>query len=259
MVDFISFFKNISKRISFQLFHKGKKVKIDYNKEDIYIHVDSLREFTSRVHSSLGEPETIEWIEKHMGRDDVLYDIGANVGTYSLIAAKSKGCRVYSFEPMSLNYFKLSRNIQLNNLNNNITPLNIALSDNNTIDKFYLSSLDAGSACHSFGEAKNQNGNAFEAVSFQYQLSCTLDSFISFFSPVPPNHIKVDVDGIECSILKGASNTLKNPELKSVMVEVNLDHDAQSVQKVMEDGGFCLKHKYMISDKSFNYLFVRCS
>ena len=69
------------------------------------------------------EPDTIEWIDSFFREGDVIYDIGANIGQYSLYAAKKlKGnCRILAFEPEALNYSKLNKNIVLNNLTDSIT------------------------------------------------------------------------------------------------------------------------------------------
>src|SRR5262245_45216455 len=61
------------------------------------------------------EPCTLEWIET-FSADDVLFDIGANVGMYSIWAAATRRCRVIAFEPEALNYALLNRNIEANKL-----------------------------------------------------------------------------------------------------------------------------------------------
>ena len=66
------------------------------------------------------EPETLEWIASFQP-GDVLVDVGANVGTYSIWAAKTRSVRVFAFEPESQNYALLNRNIFLNNLSENVT------------------------------------------------------------------------------------------------------------------------------------------
>lgn len=244
-------------KIRFNLLMKGRKIKMDYKDEDIFLYVDSMRESSSRVNSAKGEPDTIEWIRNNIKQDDTLFDIGANVGTYSLIAAKTKKCKVYSFEPMTLNFYKLTQNVKLNELNEYIIPVNIALSDKNTIDKFNLSSTEAGSARHAFGTTKDQENEDFTPIYFQYQISFRLDSFIEFYNLPTPNHIKIDVDGIESLILKGAERTLKNFNLKTVLVEVNTKHDAPEIMKIMNKNNFILKGERHIQDNSYNYIFVR--
>ena len=61
------------------------------------------------------EPETLDFI-KNLDEKSVLYDIGANVGVYSIIAAQYSGVRVFSFEPDYQNISILQQNIDLNNL-----------------------------------------------------------------------------------------------------------------------------------------------
>src|SRR5262245_32711780 len=73
------------------------------------------------------EPDMIRWIDG-IGKDAVLWDIGANVGVFSLYAAVRVNCKVLSFEPSAANFFVLARNIQLNRLDDRITAYCVALS-----------------------------------------------------------------------------------------------------------------------------------
>ena len=69
-----------------------------------------------------------------MVKGDVLFDIGANIGTYSLYAA-SKGVKVFAFEPESGSYAILNNNIKINSYSNYIKALNIALNDRNIVSE----------------------------------------------------------------------------------------------------------------------------
>ena len=60
------------------------------------------------------EPETIEWMDRLFKSDEVMWDIGANIGLYSLYAARAKGLKVFAFEPESTNFARLNNNINLN-------------------------------------------------------------------------------------------------------------------------------------------------
>jgi len=62
--------------------------KLDYENRDIYLNIDSNSEYKVRLHSCKKEPETIKWIESVLNTGDVLYDVGANIGAYSLVASK---------------------------------------------------------------------------------------------------------------------------------------------------------------------------
>jgi len=126
------------------------------------------------------EPETLEWIERYFRPGDVIYDIGANIGLYSLFAAKHLGghCKVYAFEPEALNHAQLSKNICLNGLSGVVLPCCLAVTDRLCFDTFNLNpenfqkmvknkSLAAGSALHSFGVAEDYNGKPFQPYHMQ--------------------------------------------------------------------------------------------
>lgn len=192
---------------------------MDYKKSRIVLRVDSLTEWDMRLRSARKEPETIHWLESHLRAGDVFFDVGANVGTYSLVAAKSTQgqCRIFAFEPMAANYMRLVENVIKNGCGGGIVSLPLALSDRTEIARFQLASLDTGAAEHpglSFG-----GGGA--AGLFQDLVCVRLDNAVELFSLPWPNHMKIDVDGAELKILSGGEKTLRRPELRSILMEVD--------------------------------------
>ena len=119
-------FEIIKYRYYKYLFKFKKKVKkfnristIDY-KRKLLIACDNLRELETRANSCKKEPELINWLEINNNKEkQILWDIGSNVGAYSLVAA-TMGYKVLSFEPAYQNYFKLHENISLNKLDEQI-------------------------------------------------------------------------------------------------------------------------------------------
>lgn len=213
------------------------------------------------------EPETIEWIDTFKD-GEVMYDIGANVGIYSMYAAKKfPKLKVYSIEPTFFNYYLLNKNIYSNNLMNQVTAVCVALADTNSFNYMHIPSIDDGGAQTNFGSNLDYNKNEFKAEFVQGSLSFTLDYFIENFNAPHPTHLKIDVDGLEYEIISGASATLKNPMLKSILIELN-EHLAMDlkVKDIILSYGFVLKHKkhgemFDNSDskysKMYNYIFVR--
>ena len=166
------------------------------------------------------EPDTIEWI-RGFAADEVLVDIGANVGMYTIWAAKTRGMRVFAFEPESQNYALLYRNIIRNGLSDQVIAYCLALSDESAYSRLYLSDFFAGGSCHTFGE---QIDHQLERRESQYSQGCisnTLDKLVRDGVIPVPNHIKIDVDGLEHKVLRGCAETLKDPLVKSVLVEIN--------------------------------------
>lgn len=191
------------------------------------------------------EPETIEWIESFKP-NALFWDIGANVGVYSLYAAKfHPTAKICSFEPAIVNHNVLVRNIEANKLDNQISSYCVAFSDETKLASFNMGTTEIGSALHAFGEAKDWKGNTFVPAFRQAMLGFRIDDFIRHFQVEVPDYIKIDVDGIEAKIIEGARNTLANKRLKSLLIELDTqDNDAyQSVLSTITAAGLKLEAK----------------
>jgi FkbM family methyltransferase len=173
------------------------------------------------------EPDTLDWIDSFLQPGDVVYDIGANIGQYSLYAAKRlRGdCAVLAFEPESLNYAKLNENIVLNGLSEVITAYCLAVAGRTALDTFYVKRFSPGASLHAFGQPIGQGDVPFPPMHSQGMMGVTLDDLVGRFSLPFPHHIKIDVDGIEDLIIEGAEGMLADPRLKSVLVEVYMHKD----------------------------------
>jgi len=219
---------------------------LDYDAAEVHIHADSWVEYDKRARSCSKEPETIEWLETHIQPGDVVYDIGANVGAYSLLIGKRyRGAvKVYAFEPSFSTFAQLSRNVALNGVSAAVYPMYIALSDKSGLSFFNYSSLDTGTALHALergGEAA-----AFPPVHRQPILSFTLDEMVERFGLPCPNHIKLDVDGIEHAILLGAARALAQPTLRSIIVESEETRPgADSIHSLLRAAGFELESEHV--------------
>ena len=171
------------------------------------------------------EPETLDWIDEHVQPGDVFYDVGANVGLFSLYAAK-RGARVYAFEPEALNYAELNRNIVLNGLGDRVTAFATAIADSDHLDELYIRSFERGAALHNVGSATDGEGGAFVPAHRQGVLCTTLDSAHLKFGLPAPRHIKIDVDGFEKKVLAGAAAVFRGGSVRSALIEIaNSEND----------------------------------
>jgi len=184
------------------------------------------------------EPDTLRWIES-FARGAILWDIGANIGLYSIYAAKVRNCKVLAFEPSVFCLEFLARNIWLNQLHEQVTIVPNPLCDTSKANTLTLNSRDWGESSNSFGTTLGQDGQEIEA-SFEYKiLGTTIDEAISALKLPPPEHIKIDVDGIEPLILAGGTQTLK--QVKSVSVEVPTYRGAnERVSELLSQAGLKL-------------------
>lgn len=229
-----------------------------------YSFVCPNRVVTWRVRSFFTkEPETLEWIDG-FADSDVLFDVGANIGLYSIYAA-ARSIRVVAFEPESQNYALVNQNIFLNGFGDRVACLPVALSDRTAIDFIYLSRFRAGESLHNFGAAEDWQHAAFDPSFQQGSVSFSLDAFLELRPDPFPTHIKIDVDGLEGKIVSGAARTLRDPRVRSLLVEFNgaLAEDVAAI-KAIEQAGFALagrKRGPSFNAEKFpevyNYIFVR--
>ncbi len=209
------------------------------------------------------EPETLDWIDSHLGSGGVLFDIGANIGVYSLYASKRAPLAiVYAFEPESQNFARLCQNIVLNGANN-IVPCNFPLADREVLDYFYVNRLEAGESFHSFSTISDFTGTEGFALR-QGSIATTVDMLVGRHRVPQPTLIKLDVDGLEDRILEGSKCALRSPSLRSLLVEWNY-HSAAEInllERRMESFGlvlearsrWCIEQKGLIGE---NLIFAR--
>jgi FkbM family methyltransferase len=213
---------------------------LDYPHADISMRVmTDAEEFRLRACSK--EPFTIEWIHRNIGPGDVLYDIGANVGAYSLVAAKKPGGgpRVFSFEPSYATVATLCTNIVLNDVGRLVTPIPVALSRTTGMNALGLRNLEPGGARHAFGVHTPGDGPVLYE---QPVMTFRLDDLVELLGLPAPTHIKLDVDGEELAVLEGASSTLSSPLLRSMLVEVAIPASEQIV-------GLLARHRFRLESK----------
>lgn len=178
------------------------------------------------------------WFEERLREGDVLYDIGANVGVYSLLAVKAAPgpISVLAFEPAAANYAALCENLVLNSAESLITPLPLVLGESTRTGVFALSDLIAGSGLH------HLEGDT-PGASRQPVLVFALDDLLKQFSLSPPTLLKLDVDGSEAAVLAGARRTLADPALRSVIVEVE-EELSEPVQRELAAAGLQLVARF---------------
>jgi FkbM family methyltransferase len=173
------------------------------------------------------EPETIDFLSK-MSSEDILWDIGANIGQITLPIGKVTGASIFSFEPDPGNFFILSNNVFLNGLSSKVQIFNLALNDKNTIVTLPFEEKNvgfalAGRSCLSVSNETKSNNQGLRYPAL------TGDTFTDIYKDTIPTYIKLDVDGNELKILKGLDKVLSSGSVKGIIVEaVFLGSDANS-------------------------------
>lgn len=170
------------------------------------------------------EPETLAFIE-NINEGDTLWDIGANIGLYSLYAALKPNVTVFAFEPSGFNFGLLIEHIALNNRSKQIKPFCLALGDKTEVNDLDMNNIEQGHAGHSLDDKHDS------ALFTQTIPTFTIDDLIQQFNLDIPDYIKLDVDGVEPQILNGASNTLK--KVKAILIEIE-GKNAEQAETLIE-------------------------
>ncbi len=245
-ISFIGYFKE-------QLEKKCYIKKNILNKNTIFFCPNKITEW--RVKTLFDkEPETIEWIDGFNNENNfVLWDIGANIGLYSIYASlKFNNINVIAFEPSTSNLRVLSRNISINNLKKKIKIVSQPLNDE--MDNFSIfneTNFQEGGALNTFKEKFNFTGKGSKFENEYYILGTNINQLLDNQILDIPDYIKIDVDGIEHLILMGAEKYLSHKKIKSILIEVNENFEDQfiKIKDIMKKSNFELVKK----DRNENY------
>jgi len=207
--------------------------ELDYSGHPIQLCVSS-SEIGVRLLSVEKEPFTVDWIERSVKPGDVFYDIGANVGAYSLIAAKAiVGARIFAFEPWPASFHDLSGNVLLNDAER-IVALPLALWSRTCLLSLRSSVAVAGAARHEISERVAEEAGTVTV------LGVCLDDLVERWGFPAPTHAKIDTDGSELEALRGGERTLLRPEWQTILVELDRHETRRNrdVRKLLAAAGF---------------------
>ena len=159
-------------------------------------------------YNGLDEAQEMAFVGHCIRPGDCFIDVGANVGSYSVLAA-ARGAKVVAIEPAPTTYKKLLRNIDYNSYSSLVTALNVAVAE--APQTLRLTS-DLGSTNHIVDDPARENGE-FATLSI---LADTLDNIASGTSPTI---MKIDIEGYELKALKGGSSIIRKDSLLAIIVE----------------------------------------
>ncbi len=213
------------------------------NKEILFANnKDQKNYIKNRVDRILSkEPETINWI-KNFPKDSVFFDVGANIGIYTLYSAVMQQNKVFAFEPHAASYKNLLDSINLNKLEN-CSAYCIALGDKISLSTMRVTNMHEGVASNIVGEKGD------------YYHGCTqlpLNFLVERKILPQPDYIKVDVDGYEDKVIEGSMNVFQNA--KEILIEIDNKHI--NYVAMIEALGFKLKSQHKRNEKEFNYIFT---
>jgi len=203
------------------------------------------------------EPETLEWLDRWVQDGDTFFDVGANIGSYTVYAAlRCPSARIVAFEPEYANLHLLRDNVMDNALQDRVEIYAIALGNRTGLSRLYIQDATPGSALHTESNGPLSVTRMQKPVIWREGIAIyTMDAFCRERG-IWPSCLKLDVDGTEPEILEGAAETLRAPTFRSLLVELNGGAEVQSAcgQLLMAAG---LRREWNNPEKTNNEIWVR--
>jgi FkbM family methyltransferase len=185
---------------------------------------------TGNIYTGLHEFQDMGFLLHFLRDEDLFIDVGANVGSYTILACSAIGARGVALEPVPSTYKRLVDNMRLNHLDEKVKCVNKGIGAEEGSIAF-TSDSDTTNHAVATGE-QHENTVIVEIV--------TLDSVLNYEYP---SLIKIDVEGYETPVLEGAQKVLKEQTLNAVIMELNgsgtrYGYDESRILELMSDFGF---------------------
>lgn len=185
---------------------------------------------TGNIYTGLHEFNDMSFLLHFLRADDFFADIGANVGSYSLLAGASIGTDGVAVEPVPSTHERLIQNISINQLEQKFRTPNIGVSHKVGKLNFTIGQDTVNHVVHSQTQSTPT-------------ISVPVTTLDDLLFERCPNLMKIDVEGYEAYVLSGGSKTLSNKRLNAVIMEVNesgssYGKDDSDLFKTMSSYGF---------------------
>jgi FkbM family methyltransferase len=212
---------------------------------------------TGNIYVGLHEYDDMAFVLHMLRPDDLFVDIGANIGTYTVLASKVARAHTIAVEPLPSTYAHLENNIHYNRIGSLVEARNVGLADKRGS---LLFSSDLDTMNHIVDDSYSGPTVRVDVLS--------LDELLAGRQPAV---MKIDVEGFERQVLSGGTQTLVSPNLRAIVIEVNeheqrYDNSGKTALDMLRDVGFgsyrydARERRIVRSDEHStygNYVFIR--
>lgn len=205
----------------------NKPVVCDFATKSKLLVARGMTGATQNIYCGLQEFYDMAFVLHFLRASDQFIDIGANIGSYTILAASEVGASTYAVEPLPATFENLQKNIRLNGLEKRVTSYNVGIGDREGTLSF-TQGLDTMNHVALAGEA--------------HTMEVPVHTFDQLFTPEKPTLIKIDTEGFEAAVLAGMEEALNNKHIEAIIIELNdLSkrygyNDEQVHQRLIESG-----------------------
>ncbi|PWS31699.1 FkbM family methyltransferase [Pedobacter paludis] len=201
-------FKAYTKFLWWQIRSKTFKnlIAIPFIHETKFFAKKGLTGITGNIYTGLHEFEDMSFLLHFLRAEDTFFDVGANVGSYTILASGVKKAKTIAFEPINVTWNILSKNVMLNHLEDLVILRNNAVGSEEK-DLYFTDNQDTTNHVVTLIQ---ENSSVVNVITLN-----------SFYKEHKPNLIKIDVEGFETEVVNGASQLLNDNQLKAIIIELN--------------------------------------
>ena len=208
----------------------GSAVSIPFVNHSRLLITPGMTGATGNIYTGLHEFEDMGFLLHVLRKDDLFVDIGANVGSYTVLAGAAIGAHCLTVEPLPVTYDHLLDNIYLNRMQDHVTALNIGIGREEGTLRFTSSEDTMNHVL-----AEDETGIPATEVPVR-----RLDAIVGDEEPAV---LKIDVEGFETEVIIGGAATLARPSLLAVIMELNgsgrrYGYDEAAIHQSMLGHGF---------------------
>jgi FkbM family methyltransferase len=207
---------------------------------------DSLHAFQRGKEFLSKEPLTIDWLRRNVRKDDVMLDIGANVGTFSIFAAKHMSAegRVYACEPHLPTAVQLLQNVAANGVNDRVSVVSVAASNEDGFFPFKYKRWRQGASGSQL--AVDGGIDLTKNVGTELKSAMRIDSMVAKGLIRAPNLVKIDTDGLEIPIVEGMKGILAGPTRpRSMLIEIQ-PGELERQTALMQSHGYRVTERHQL-------------
>ena len=224
----------------------AREVEIVDGSSSYRFRCENEREFSRCLKIFSKEPGTVKWIISEVKPGQTFYDIGANIGVFTILAARKTGPqgKVFAFEPHAANFSRLIVNLIKNNLQSVVIPCSVALDAEEGFSKFNYDSVNAGTSNSQLVPLSDgvMDSRCGEISELKY--ATTIDRLIEAGRIQAPEHVKIDVDGNDFRILQGMARLLDSSAAPlTIQIEMN-SPIAGATKAFLQARGYKLAEKH---------------
>jgi len=210
----------------------GWPVVVPYVNDSVLLVEPSMTGATGNIYLGLAEFDDMGFLLHFLGREDLFVDVGANIGSFTVLASKVVKAESIAIEALPFTYHKLEKNIRVNNIDDKVYALNCALGN------------EVGAIHFTSGLDTMNHVVAEEDVGQQDVCSVEVKKLDDILGGRVPRLIKIDVEGYETPVIEGAIQTLQHSDQVAVIMELNgcgkrYGFDDEDLHRKMLSLGYC--------------------